>query len=196
MNFARNRLMLVGMTSWLVLAAAGCQTQAPMETAVTPPTHEEMVARGKYLVTIGSCNDCHTPFKMGPNGPEPDMTRMLSGHPEGSKLPPPPSKLPEGWGMVGSADNTAWAGPWGITYTANLTPDENTGLGIWDEAMFIKAMRTGRHMGEGRPIQPPMPWPWVSKMTDKDLKAVFAYLQSIPPIVNHVPDYQEPAGAQ
>jgi hypothetical protein len=67
-------------------------------------------------------------------------------------------------------------------------------MGIWTEDMFIKAMRLGKHMGTSRPIQPPMPWPWYGKMTDDDLKAVFAYLQSIPPIVNHVPDYEPPAG--
>ena len=120
------------------------------------------------------------------------MTRMLSGHPESVTMPAPPRLSPE-WGWAGASGMTAFAGPWGISYTANLTPDQNTGLGIWDEAMFIKAIRTGRHMGDGRPIQPPMPSPWYAKMTDDDLKAVFAYLRSIPPIVNHVPEYQEPA---
>ena len=83
---------------------------------------------------------------MGAKGPEPDMTRMLSGSPETSKLPPPPA--PAGpWIWSGTADNTAFAGPWGISYAANLTPDKNTGLGIWTEEMFVKAMRTGKHMG-------------------------------------------------
>ena len=91
--------------------------------------------------------------------------------------------------------NTAFAGPWGISYSANLTPDKNTGLGIWTEDMFLKAMKTGKHMGTSREIQPPMPWPWIGKATDEDLKAIFAYLQSIPPIVNHVPDYEPPAPA-
>ena len=171
------------------LAGAGCQ-QVPAPPAA--PSHEEIVARGKYLVTVVGCNDCHTPLKMGPNGPEPDMARMLSGHPEGMKLPAPPKLSMDGWGMAGAVTNTAWAGPWGISYTANLTPDQNTGLGICDEAMFIKALRTGRHMGDGRPIQPPMPWPWFSQMTDDDLKAIYAYLRTIPPIVNHVPEYEEP----
>jgi hypothetical protein len=120
---------------------------------------------------------------------------MLSGHPEGLTLPPPP-ELSNEWPAVGSASFTAWAGPWGITYTANLTPDENTGIGIWDEAMFIRTIRDGRHMGDGRPLQPPMPWPWYAKLTDDDLKAMFAYLKSIPPIVNRVPEYQPPAGPQ
>ena len=150
------------------------------------------VERGKYLVTIMGCNDCHTPFKMGPNGPEPDMTRMLSGHPETMKLPPPPA--PSGpWVASFAGTFTAFAGPWGVSYAANLTPDQSTGLGIWTEEMFLKAVKTGKHMGTSRPIQPPMPWMWLGKATDDDLKAVFAYLKSVPPIVNHVPDYQEPA---
>ena len=106
-------------------------------------------------MTIASCNDCHTPFKLGPKGPEPDMTRMLSGHPEGLVMPPPP-KLPAGpWVWVGAGTNTAFAGPWGISYGINLTPDQNTGLGIWTEDIFIKTMRTGRHYGVARPILPP-----------------------------------------
>ena len=187
------QIFLEGALAALVILMIGCQQQTAQPVAQTPaaPTHEEMVKRGQYLVTVSVCNDCHTPFKMGPNGPEPDMSRMLSGHPENMKLSAPP-KLSADWNFVGSATNTAWAGPWGISYTANLTPDQNTGIGIWDEAMFIKAMRTGRHMGDGRPILPPMPWPWVAKMTDDDLKAVFAYLKSIPPISNHVPDAVEP----
>jgi hypothetical protein len=85
------------------------------------------IERGKYLVTIMICNDCYTPYKMGPKGPEPDMSRMLSGHPEQMKMPPPPK--PSGpWVASFAATNTAFAGPWGISYTSNLTPDKNTGL--------------------------------------------------------------------
>src|SRR5438552_17961039 len=155
----------------------------------------DLVGGGRYLVTVMACNDCHTPFKMGKNGPEPDMTRMLSGHPENMKLPPPP-KLEGGWMMAGSATNTAWAGPWGISYTANLTPDQNTGIGIWTEDMFIKSMRKRKHMGTSRTILPPMPCDWYGKISDEELKAIFAYLKSIPPIQNHVPDPVPPAGTK
>ena len=158
---------------------------------VAAPT-QSLIERGRYLVTIGGCNDCHTPFKMTERGPEPDMERMLSGHPEQMKLPPAP-KAQGPWVWSGAATNTAFAGPWGVSYAANLTPDKNTGLGIWDERMFVKTIRTGKHWGEGRPIQPPMPWPAYAKMTDEDLRAVFAYLKSIPPIRNYVPDYEAPA---
>jgi hypothetical protein len=89
---------------------------------------------------------------------------------------------------------TAWAGPWGISYAANLTPDLNTGMGIWTEEMFIQAMRTGKHMGVSRDILPPMPWQNLATLEEDDLKAMFAYLRSIPAVVNHVPDPVPPDG--
>jgi hypothetical protein len=119
------------------------------------------------------------------------MTRMLSGHPEGAKLGRPPA-LSGAWMFAGSDTFTAWYGPWGISYTANLTPDQNTGIGIWTEDMFLRALREGRHMGTSRAILPPMPWPVYRNMTDDDLKAIFAYLKSVPPIHNRVPDPVEP----
>ena len=151
------------------------------------------VERGKYLVSVIGCNDCHTPLKMGRQGPEPDMTRFLSGHPETVRVTPPPAPLGM-WLWSATATNTAFAGPWGVSYTANLTPDQNTGLGIWTEDMFVRAIRTGRHMGSAREIAPPMPWPAFRHATDDDLKSIFAYLRTIQPVVNHVPDYQPPAG--
>lgn len=151
------------------------------------------VARGAYLVRIMSCNDCHTPWKMGEKGPEPDMTRMLSGHPESLVMPPAPKSEAGPWIWAGAATNTAFAGPWGVSFTANLTPDPETGLGSWTEEMFIKALRTGRHQGIGRPILPPMPYPFIAAATDEDLKSIFAYLRSIPAIRNHVPQPVEPA---
>src|SRR5262245_30984764 len=128
------------------------------------------VERGAYLVKIMGCNDCHTPLKLGPNGPEPDMTRMLSGHPEqiGALAATP---APKGWGWSAAPTNTAFSGDWGVSYTANLTPDRNTGLGIWTEDMFVSAIRTGRHMGVSRPINPPMPWPMYRNATDEDRKS-------------------------
>jgi hypothetical protein len=81
---------------------------------------------------------------------------------------------------------TAWAGPWGISFTANLTPD-STGLGNWTPEMFIAAIRTGKHAGVGRPILPPMPWPQYRNFTDEDLRAIFAYLHSLKPVHNVVP---------
>jgi hypothetical protein len=82
---------------------------------------------------------------------------------------------------------------WGISYAANLTPDRETGLGAWTEQNFVDTMRTGRHMGRGRPILPPMPWQMVKNLTDQDLKAVFAYLRTLPTVKNRVPQPTPPA---
>jgi mono/diheme cytochrome c family protein len=150
------------------------------------------VERGQYLVTAGGCNECHTPKKMGPNGPEPDMDRLLSGHPEGENVTIP--TLPDGWVAATNASETAWVGPWGISFTANLTPDE-TGIGSWTEETFIQAMRTGKHLGVSRPILPPMPWQDIAQYSDDDLKAIFAYLKSVQPVVNHVPPPVPPVGS-
>jgi mono/diheme cytochrome c family protein len=164
---------------------AGAAPSTAAKPAAAPKPAAGAVARGKYLVTIGGCNDCHTPPKMGPNGPEPDMDRMLSGHPADVTLPPAPA-LQGGWLAVSTM--TAWSGPWGTSYTRNLTPDKETGLGAWTEQQFMDTIRNGRHQGRGRQLLPPMPWQNYAQMTDADLKAVFAYLRSIPPISNKVPD--------
>jgi hypothetical protein len=146
------------------------------------------VERGKYLVTVGGCHDCHTPKTMTSRGPEPDMTRSLSGHPSSVPIPAVPAGVlgPGKWGAVATADLTAWYGPWGASFAANLTSDP-TGLGSWTKAMFIRAMRTGKHQGVGRPILPPMPWQNYSQMTDGDLGAVFDYLRTLKTVKNAVP---------
>lgn len=184
---------LVTCTVAVVLAlsaapTAGKKTKQPSVAELQKELQTRRVARGQYIVNTAGCHDCHTPWKMGPKGPEPDMTLALSGHPESMKLPPPP-KLGDGpWVWTASGTNTAFAGPWGVSYTANLTPDKLTGLGIWTEDIFIKTIRTGRHWGVSRPILPPMPWSVYRNMTDEDLKSVFAYLRTIKPIKNQVPE--------
>lgn len=153
----------------------------------------DSVARGKYLVTIAGCNDCHTPMKMGPSGPELDLSRMLAGHPETLVMPPAPV-LPDGpWLVTVAGTNTAWSGPWGVSFPANLTPDRETGLGKWALRNFTDTIRTGRHMGRGRAILPPMPIPMYKHFTDADLTAIFSYLQSIPAVSNRVPEPLPPS---
>ena len=164
------------------LLALGLLTSAHAALAETP------VERGRYILQSTGCHDCHTPWIMGPDGPGPDMSRALSGHPQDLTMPPVPS-LPEGpWLSVVSATNTAWAGPWGVSFTANLTPDPETGMGKWTAKNFRDTIRSGRHLGRGREILPPMPYPVYNNMTDADLDAIHAYLQSIPPIRNRVPE--------
>lgn len=159
-------------------------------TSVRTMEKEELEARGQYLLTIGGCHDCHSPKKFTANGMELDSTRLLSGHPAGSPIPPIPAEAlkPGGWVQMGP-DITAFVGPWGISYAANLTPDPATGTGAWTEENFIKALRTGKHLGQegGRPIMPPMPWQFIGKMTDEDLRSIFTYLRTMPPVSNRVP---------
>ena len=173
----------------LVVAASFARAgEPPAATAVS-----EVLARGKYLVTVTGCNDCHTPLKLTPTGPAPDWDRMLSGHPASLEMPPAP-KMAEGpWQNAFAATNTAWAGPWGVSFTANLTPDRETGLGKWTVRNFTETIRTGRHLGRGREILPPMPIPMYKNFTDQDLAAIFTYLQSIPAVKNRVPDPRPPA---
>lgn len=152
----------------------------------------KQIARGKYLVTIGGCNDCHTPLKKAPGGPAWDMDRMLSGHPDTLPMPPAPVH-DEPWGLAFGSTMTAFSGPWGTSFSRNLTPDAETGLGAWTEKDFIATIRNGRHLGRGRPLLPPMPWFNYREATDDDLRAIFAYLRSIPAVKNRVPDPLPPA---
>ena len=154
------------------LLASGC---SPKEATASAPASAE---RGKYLVTAMGCGDCHSP--------------KLSGHPEGTVLPPAPT--PSGpWIASASVDQTAWAGPWGVSFATNLTPDENTGIGSWSEETFVKSLKTGRHMGVARPILPPMPWTAMRHLSEEDLRSMYAYLRTIPPVHNRVPDPLPPA---
>lgn len=178
---------LITLTALIAAALAALLVNRNADAKTNATLAAERVERGRKLVMFGGCNDCHTPLKMGPNGPEPDMSRALSGHPAQMAMPAAP-KLSGPWLWAGAATNTAFAGPWGVSYARNLTPDRVTGLGIWDEEMFIKTMRTGRHMGVSRPILPPMPWQNLNSLPDEDLKAIYAYLRSIKPIRNDVPD--------
>lgn len=185
----------------LMLYFSGCTPPTPPQPP-SPPVEQktemsldQKIERGKYLVDVASCNDCHSPKIMTPEGPIPDTTRLLSGSPSDMKLPPiHPGEITPGKWNLGSSDLTAWVGPWGVSYAANLTPDSATGSGAWSEELFIKILRTGKFMGvdAGRPIMPPMPWQNIRLMTDEDLKCVFAYLHSLPPIVNSVHAYVPP----
>ena len=179
----RRGLALLALAASAACATPGAQTQTAT-TAATDP-----VTRGLYIVNAGGCHNCHTPVKMGDSGPKPDMTRALSGHPETMAIGTGPNLGQGPWLWASAATNTAFAGPWGISYAANLTPDVNTGLGIWTEDMFIRAIRTGRHMGASRPIAPPMPWQTLRNYSDEDLHAIWIYLHSLKPLTNHVPDY-------
>lgn len=139
---------------------------------------QSAVERGQYLVRITGCHDCHSPKV---EGMTPDLSRALSGRPSTTPIPS------QAKGEVhASLDLTAWTGPWGQSVASNLTPDPATGIGKrYTEATFITAMRTGRKP-EGTQIQPPMPSEVYQNMTDEDLRAIWAYLQTVKPVRNAV----------
>lgn len=193
-HFATAALTLSAVALTTLIAAGAASDQARPSAA---PHNRTPVELGAYLVRTMGCNDCHTPLKMGPKGPEPDLSRALTGHPEELKMPAAPRLPPGPWAAVMSATNTAWAGPWGVSFSANLTPDKETGLGDWTEDQFIATMRTGKHQGKGRAVLPPMPYFIVGALTDPEIKALWAYLRSLAPVKNRVPQpIDPPEGAQ
>ncbi len=179
-------------TAMLLLLGACTDTApadpAPSETAVAAETEADRVDRGEYLVNVMACNDCHTPLKMTDRGPGPDMDRMLSGHPAGLALPPVNPTDVRGYVLL-NMTNTAAIGPWGTSYSANLTPDES-GLKHWTLEQFTRALREGKYKGlaNSRPLLPPMPWQSYRQMTDEDIAAIYAYLRTVKPISNTVPN--------
>jgi hypothetical protein len=147
-----------------------------------------LVARGEYLVTTTGCDDCHSPKKLGPQGPELIAELRLSGYQQNNTLPKVNmAEIQKGFTMF-APDFTAAVGVWGASFAGNLTSDA-TGIGNWTEANFIRAIRHGKLKGleNGRPILPPMPWTVYRNMKDEDLKAIFAYLKTTKPVENIVP---------
>lgn len=174
----------------------GCSENKPAETASTTPStvteekdkfggFESQAKWGEHLVTIAGCNDCHTPKKMTPQGPVDDTTLMLSGHPQNMPAPDVNRKDLESKGYILTATFTAWVGPWGITYSANLTPDE-TGTGTWTEDQFVYALKNmvSKGLPGSRPLLPPMALMPVKFMQDAELRAIYAYLRTIKPVKN------------
>jgi mono/diheme cytochrome c family protein len=185
-----------------ILIMVACREQAPsttVEEIVGDHTADELaekVRQGGYLVQIGGCSDCHTPLKMTPQGPAPDMDRFLSGHPAEVVLPPVADPAVGKDYVLFNMTNTAVIGPWGTSFSANLTPDD-TGIGSWTEEQFSRALREGKSKGleNGRPLLPPMPWMNYITMKDEDMSAIFAYLKSIKPVKNAVPAPVAPMAA-
>lgn len=158
------------------------------EETATETTKESVVERGKYLVTTMGCNDCHSPKKPGPNGPEIIPELMLSGFPSDREIIKFESPLiKEGFAQF-YPDLTGAAGPWGVSFAANLTPDP-TGIGTWSEEQFKRAFTQGKYKGmeNGRTLLPPMPWFDFAILTEEDIHAIFMYLKSLKPVDNVVP---------
>jgi len=144
------------MRLWSAIAAVALSCTPLMPSLAD----DAAVARGKYLVTLGGCQDCHTP---GHFFGKPDMTRALGGSEVGFEIP----------GL-------------GTFYGPNLTPDKATGLGGWTDAQIIAALQTGMRP-DGRMLAPIMPWRALAALTKADAQAIVAYLRSLPPVSNKVP---------
>ncbi|TGM96467.1 c-type cytochrome [Leptospira yasudae] len=148
------------------------------------------IERGKKLVLVGGCGDCHTPKTMTAQGPVPDDSKFLAGYLETNRLPDYKSLQNSPW-LLFTGDLTAVVGPWGVSFAKNITPDKETGLGGWTEEMFVQTVRTQKRMGVGRPLLPPMGPIFAANLNalnDEELKDIFAYLKSIKPVKNKVPE--------
>jgi mono/diheme cytochrome c family protein len=172
--------------SFFIMMACGSETDS--KTIKTSISKSELINRGKYLVDVIGCADCHSPKSFGPNGPFENPELALSGHPSNLDLPKVDEKELENW-VLFNHHNTAVVGPWGVSFSANLTSDES-GIGNWSEEQFRKAMKEGKYKGfDGtRSLLPPMPWQNYSKLSDEDINAIYHYLKSTKPVRNVVPN--------
>jgi len=146
------------------LLSFSCSTNQ-QSVAVAPKT--DPVVRGRYLTTIMSCNDCHTPgYFYG----APDTMKLLAG------------------------SDLGWVGPWGVVHARNLTPDSATGIGTWTSEQIVHALRTG-NTPDGSQLAPIMPWMNYSSILDEgDAMAIVAYLKSLPPVTHKNLDRIPPRG--
>jgi mono/diheme cytochrome c family protein len=143
----------------IALAAAAVATVAAAATLLPKARAESPVERGKYLVVVASCNDCHTPgFFLG----NPDKAKYLGGSDVGFEIP----------GL-------------GVFPGRNITPDKETGIGNWTTDQIVTALMTGKRP-DGRMLAPIMPYPSFVNLTKEDATAIAAYLQSVPPVKNVV----------
>ncbi len=183
-----NFFILLAITSLGALGLVHCTADKAGEVAEAPLTEDAIVKRGEYLVTILGCHDCHSPKRIGAQGPELIPELLLSGYPADRPLARVvPEALQNGWSLF-NEDLTAGVGPWGASFAANITSDDS-GIGTWSLEQFKRALTEGKYKGleGGRMLLPPMPWFNFVQMADEDIEAIFKYLQSTPPVQNVVP---------
>ncbi len=182
-------LYIAAVMMTLSIFSFGCNKQG------SDPVSEsaaDQLAKGQALVEEWKCNYCHSPEVMGPEGKAiPDPDRLLSGHPADEEIPEIPDMImtsPEYMEFLDNLDSTVWATDNKIVFTANLTPDDETGIGAWTEEMFIATIRSGQHRGVGKRLKYPMPWQELAELDDAELAAIYVYLQSVEPVSNKVPE--------
>ena len=177
------------LTGAVLLGLIACTSgAAKKETNSVIISKDSLIKRGSYLVNAMGCDDCHSPKKMGPMGPELVMEQRFSGFPANRPFPKYDSSLVSKGIMMFNEDLTSAAGPWGVSFSANITSD-STGLGNWSEAQFFKALREGKFKGldQSLPLLQPMPWQNLKHLTDEDIRAIFAFLKTTKPVKNVVP---------
>ena len=141
----------------LMLPAVGCEEKAGKSaTAIPEPAPGPSGMRGRYLVMVGGCNDCHTPGFMQKGDAVPESL-WLTGNPVG------------------------WRGPWGTSYSTNLRQFVKD----MDEDTWVKVIRE-------RNTRPPMPWPSLHAMDDRDLRSTFRYIKSLQPLGDPTPQFVPP----
>ena len=147
----------------------------------------EQINEGEILVLEGRCNYCHTP-EVGPG--DINFGKVLYGHPSHEKIPELP-KVPVGsqqwFEFVSELDSTVWIAGDKIVFSANITPDKETGIGNWSDKDFINTIRTGIHPGWKKKLDKPMPWLDYAKLSNKQLTSIYSYLMSQQPVINKVP---------
>jgi cytochrome c553 len=190
----RKTILLLTLTAAVITTITIISCESNKTNSDTPQTisADSLIKRGEYLVTIMGCDDCHSPKIMGAQGPELDMQKRLSGYPAERPLPKAEANAINNRWMLFSEDLTAAVGPWGVSFSANITSD-STGIGNWSEEQFKKAVTQGKYKGldSARMLLPPMPWPNYRNLKDEDLKAIFAFLKSTKPIRNVVPEAKQ-----
>ena len=162
--------------------------KAEMKPAVI--SRDSLVKRGGYLVSIMGCDDCHSPKNMTAQGPVVDMDHRLSGYPaQRPMMKVDQNAIKSGWTLF-NGDLTSAVGPWGVSFSANITSDPKTGIGNWTEEQFKKALTQGKAKGldKSRSLLPPMPWQNFSNLHDEDIRAIYLYLLSLKSVENIVPE--------
>lgn len=193
----KNSLSIVIAFGAILLMFASCKNETKQyeenKALYTEQNVENEIIRGKYLVGILGCNDCHSSKRMGAEGLEIIPKLMLSGFPADRPIINFPDSLIKKGFIMFYPDFTAAKGPWDTSFAGNLTPDE-TGIGTWSEKQFKTALTKGKFKGleNSRMLFPPMPWFNFTEMKDEDLHAIYSYLKSITPVSNVVPPYVSP----
>ncbi|MBC7866353.1 MAG: diheme cytochrome c-553 [Gloeobacteraceae cyanobacterium ES-bin-316] len=179
-------LITVGIITAIIIVVS-CNSKNQQQSAAVTISQDSLIKKGEYLVSVMGCHDCHTPKKMTEQGPVLDMEKMLSGHPANMPVAGFDTATTKNW-VLFNMMNTAAVGPWGVSFSGNLTSDD-TGIGNWTEAQFKKAITEGKFKGmDGtRPLLPPMPWQNLQNIKDEDVKAIFAFLKATKPVENIVP---------